>query len=166
MARKREFDFDDMLGTGPKPATGGSRKSRITGTQEDRKKMVQGGTAGLVESLDAESASIEQQPDSDIQEPVSTGNQEPGSVTRRSEGAGAEVPADLIEALLRDHAGLRTGTAKKTTFDFTPEFARALKRWSVDTDMSMRDLVVKAVAQAMPPEYLQKYRFLKPSSQE
>lgn len=158
MARKREFNFDEMLGTGPKPETGGSRKARITGTREGRKGRVPRGTAGLVESLDAEPASIEQQPDLGIQEPASTGNQEPESVTRRSEGAGAEVPADLIEALLRDHAGLRTGTAKKTTFDFTPEFARALKRWSVDTDMSMRDLVVRAVAQAMPPEYLQKYR--------
>jgi|GEM_PF-6132753 len=165
MARRRDFDFDTMLGTGgSKPETSGSRKPRITGSQEGRKGRVPGGTADLVESLDAEPAGIEQQPDSGVQEPVSTGNQEPGSVTRGSEGTGAGVPADLIEALLRDHAGLRTGTAKKTTFDFTPEFARALKRWSVDADMSMRDLVVKAVAQAMPPEYLQKYR--KPGVQE
>jgi len=165
MARRRDFDFDTMLGTGgSKPETSSSRKPRITGTQEGRKGRVPRGTAGLVESLDDKSTGIEHQPDSGMQEPVSTGNREPGPVTRGNGGAGNEVPADLIEALLRDHAGLRTGTAKKTTFDFTPEFARALKRWSVDTDMSMRDLVVRAVAQAMPPEYLQKYR--KPGVQE
>lgn len=121
MARKREFDFDDMLGTRPKPSVGESRKSRIT----------------------------------EIQEPVSTGDQESSAAARES--TGSEDRAALISALLQDHAGLRTGTAKKTTFDFTPDFARALKRWSVDTDMSMRDLVVRAVAQAMPLEYLQKY---------
>lgn len=39
----------------------------------------------------------------------------------------------------------------------TIDHLRVLKRWSVDTNMSMRDSVAKAIDQAMPPEYLQEY---------
>lgn len=166
MARKREFNFDEMLGLGPapkseaRPKVGRSQTSRTTGTQESRN----GRVPGLVEELEDEPLGTSEPAGTGMEEPVPTEDQEPSATPR--EGPGGEGPVDLIEAVLKDHAGLRTGTAKKTTFDFTPEFARALKRWSVDTDTPMRDLVVRAVAQAMPPEYLQKYRFRKPNTRK
>lgn len=98
-----------------------------------------------------------------------TGIQEYGSGANHGE-PGTDIALDLgdvdsevglqsiIADLLAAHVGLRTGLAKKTTFDFTPEFARALKKWSVDVDTPMRDLVVKAVAQVIPIEYIQEYR--------
>lgn len=163
MARKRDrrdLDFDYMTGViGERPSTS-SQDPRALESQDGSKGQV---PAAADETARAGGTPADTQPvKTGIQEPVSTENREP-RVTP-GEGADIGVPVDLIDALLKDHAGLKTGTAKKTTFDFTPEFARALKRWSVDADMSMRDLVVKAVAQAMPPEYLQKYR--KPGVQE
>lgn len=154
MSRRRDFNFDDMLGTGEKAsgseATGQAQSGTPvnTGTQADDK----GAAAAIVATRPSPtSPGI-----TDLQAPVNTGIQE--SVREL-------VPAEqLIADLLADHAGLRTGTAKKSTFDFTPEFARALKRWSVDTDTSMRDLVLKAVAKVMPRQYLQEYR--KPETQE
>jgi hypothetical protein len=84
-----------------------------------------------------------------------TGIQESGYNPADVSGGGLE---SIIAGLLAAHSGLKTGLAKKTTFDFTPEFARALKRWSVDVDTPMRDLVVKAVAQIIPLEYIQETR--------
>jgi hypothetical protein len=119
MSRKKDFNFEEMLGMG---------------------------TVG----------SAEHAPDTVIQEPVSMSDQSGDGVNIGfyEEDGVRDIIADLLEA----HIGLRNGLAKKTTFDFTPEFARALKRWSVDADVSMRDLVVKAVAQVIPVEYLQEYR--------
>lgn len=117
MPRKKDFNFDEMLGvdtSGPAIRTG-NQEQFSTGIQE-------AGTAG----------------------------------SYKPDGEGGFQ--SIIEEILASHVGLKTGLAKKTTFDFTPEFARALKRWSVDVDMPMRDLVVKAVIQAIPTAYLQKYR--------
>jgi hypothetical protein len=110
MPRKKDFNFDEMLGGSVGPATTGD-----TGIQECGFEADHGG---------------------------------------ESEEGLQSIIADLLAA----HVGLRTGLAKKTTFDFTPEFARALKKWSVDVDTPMRDLVVKAVAQVIPIEYIQEYR--------
>jgi hypothetical protein len=121
MPRKKDFNFDEMLGVGP------------------------GGPANTVDTGIQEYGSVDDQgkPGTDI----------------ALESGGSEVGLQSIIAdLLAAHVGLRTGLAKKTTFDFTPEFARALKKWSVDVDTPMRDLVVKAVAQAIPIEYIQEYR--------
>lgn len=120
MPRKKDFNFDEMLGVSSGPATTGN-----TGIQEYGSVADQG------------------KPGTDIA--LDFGESEVGLQS---------IIADLLAA----HVGLRTGLAKKTTFDFTPEFARALKKWSVDVDTPMRDLVVKAVAQVIPIEYIQEYR--------
>lgn len=112
MSRKKDFNFDEMLGM----STGGS--TNVAGNVE--------------QSVQAQCLSEVDHDGEDLQ----------------------KIIADLLAA----HVGLRTGFAKKTTFDFTPEFARALKKWSVDVDTPMRDLVVKAVAQVIPIEYIQKTR--------
>ena len=118
MSRKKDFNFDDMLGMG----TGGpTNAAKLTDYDED---------TGIQESNVLEVG----------------GNPQNGDLQK--------MTADLLAA----HVGLKTSSAKKTTFDFTPEFARALKRWSVDANIPMRDLVVKAVVQVIPPEYLQEYR--------
>ena len=122
MPRKKDFNFDEMLGMG-------------TGTE---------GPANAVEQHSTHTG---------IQEANPIGSMQDDWLADGSDGL-----QEIIAALLAAHAGLRTGSAKKTTFDFTPEFARALKRWSVDVDMPMRDLVVKAVAQVIPSEYIQEYR--------
>jgi hypothetical protein len=121
MPRKKDFNFDEMLGV----SSGGPATTGDTGIQEYGSGADQG------------------KPGTDIA--LDLGESEVGIQS-------------IIDDLLAAHVGLRTGLAKKTTFDFTPEFARALKKWSVDVDTPMRDLVVKAVAQVIPIEYIQEYR--------
>lgn len=161
MPRKKDFNFDDMLGTG---APGPSEKAAELGegTEANVTGDVPPGSAETTIGADAAQETL----NTGIQESVNAGAQLPAD-RGSQDGGSAGSPngnGDPIAALLAAHAGLRTGSAKKATFDFTPEFARALKRWSVDVDMSMRDLVVKAVAQMIPPEYLQETR--KPGTQK
>lgn len=120
MPRKKDFNFDEML--------------------------------GVSSGVPANAARDPEQSDTGIQE-----HDEIRVDVEFSTDSGGGLQG-IIDDLLAAHVGLRTGLAKKTTFDFTPEFARALKRWSVDVDTPMRDLVVKAVAQVIPVEYIQEYR--------
>jgi hypothetical protein len=123
MPRKKDFNFDEMLG-------------------------LDLGTEGPANA-------VEHSAHTGIQDATPIGS---GQDNGLYPADGRDDLHEIIAALLTSHAGLRTGSAKKTTFDFTPEFARALKRWSVDVDTPMRDLVVKAVAQVIPTEYIQEYR--------
>lgn len=123
MSRKKDFNFEEMLGMGTVDSTEQAKRVN-TGIQDDGFLVPEHKTLPTEIHLDE----------------------------------GATIRRDLVADLLAAHEGLRTGLAKKATFDFTHEFARALKRWSADVDIPMRDLVVKAVAQMIPLEYIQEYR--------